>query len=64
MYIMITVNTGVQLVLERSRCTACHAPDSWCEEGRRQALRRVPTVFSNFEDKHAKNAQKNGKLFL
>ena len=35
-YNMVTVNTGVQLVPERSRHTACHAPDLCCEEGGRQ----------------------------
>jgi hypothetical protein len=47
-YIMVTVNTGVKLVLERSLRTACHAPDSCCEEGRRQLLRKLPTLSEIF----------------
>ncbi len=43
MYITVTVNTDVKLVLERSLRTACHALDSFCKGGLRQLLLRVPT---------------------
>ncbi len=55
-YITVTVNAGVQMVLERSRRTACHAPDSCCEEGRRQLFSGASTrdwTLPNFYLKEA-----------